>query len=136
MKPKRRSTGSTVFDMIAVASWVVTVFMRSPATTSTLSHCPDATLKQASWKAAAPVDEAVSLRTAGIPRRPRRSATLAAMFARFSNSSLSMMPTWSAPKERTRELASALSTASAKRSKTLVNTRPVRSTLVRPTPAM
>ena len=76
------------------------------------------------------------MRTAGIPRSPSRSASVAAMFARFSNSSLSMMPTWSAPKERTRESASAFSKASANRSKTLPNTRPVRSTLVSPTPAM
>jgi hypothetical protein len=44
VKPKFRSTGSIVFDMIAVATSVVTFFMRSPASTSTLSHCPDATL--------------------------------------------------------------------------------------------
>ena len=109
VKPKRRSSGSTVFDMIAVATSVVTVFMRSPASTSTLSKSPDATLYQASWKAAAPVEEAVSLRIAGTPVSPRRSAILAAMLARFSNSSLSMMPIWTASKERTRESSRAFS---------------------------
>ena len=44
VKPKRRSSGSTVFDMIAVAISVVTFFMRSPASTSTVSNCPEATL--------------------------------------------------------------------------------------------
>ncbi len=44
VKPNWRSTGSIVFDMIAVATSVVTFFMRSPASTSTLSHWPDATL--------------------------------------------------------------------------------------------
>ena len=42
--PKRRSTGSTVFDMISVATCVVTVFMRSPATTRTSSAAPERTL--------------------------------------------------------------------------------------------
>ncbi len=44
VKPKLRSAGSIVFDMIAVATSVVTFFIRSPASTSTFSHCPDATL--------------------------------------------------------------------------------------------
>ena len=44
VKPKRRSTGSTVFDMMLVAARVVTVFIRSPARTSTFSQCPEATL--------------------------------------------------------------------------------------------
>ena len=136
VKPKRRSSGSTVFDMIAVATSVVTVFMRSPASTSTLSSSPEATLYQASWNAAAPVEEAVSLRIAGTPVRPSRSATFAAMLARFSNSSLSMMPICTASKARTRESSRAFSKAWAKRSKTLPKTRPVRSTLVSPTPAI
>ena len=41
VKPKRRSTGSTVFDMISVATCVVTVFMRSPAITSTVDAAPE-----------------------------------------------------------------------------------------------
>ena len=44
VKPKRRSTGSTVFDMIVVAASVVTFFIRSPATTRTWSQCPEAIL--------------------------------------------------------------------------------------------
>ncbi len=44
VKPKRRSSGSTVFDMIAVATSVVTIFMRSPASTRTFSNSPDAIL--------------------------------------------------------------------------------------------
>ena len=44
VKPKRRSSGSTVFDMIAVATSVVTIFMRSPASTSTFSNSPEAIL--------------------------------------------------------------------------------------------
>jgi hypothetical protein len=71
------------------------------------------------------VEEAVSVRT-----------ILVAMFARFSNSSLSMMPTWRASKVRTEESSRARRYASAKRSKTVVKIWPVRSTFVRPTPAM
>ena len=44
VKPKRRSSGSTVFDRIAVATSVFTVFMRSPPSTSTLSASPEAIL--------------------------------------------------------------------------------------------
>ena len=44
VKPKRRSSGSTVFDMIEVATSVVTIFMRSPPSTSTLSNSPEAIL--------------------------------------------------------------------------------------------
>ena len=44
VKPKRRSSGSIVFDMIVVATSVVTIFIRSPARTSTLSAWPEATL--------------------------------------------------------------------------------------------
>ena len=44
VKPKRRSSGSTVFDMILVATSVVTIFMRSPAITSTVSNSPQAIL--------------------------------------------------------------------------------------------
>jgi hypothetical protein len=44
VNPKRRSSGSTVFDMMVVATSVVTIFMRSPHSTSTLSNWPDAIL--------------------------------------------------------------------------------------------
>ena len=44
VKPKRRSSGSTVFDMILVAISVVTIFMRSPASTRTVSNSPEAIL--------------------------------------------------------------------------------------------